>query len=456
MSNCCPVDVVNGGSFLSPEILTPIIHGAVLNSGVTIDSVTAQKLVEQLCPVLDSCIVTILSRNELSNLELRDTGLSGTTSIEGIVRLSEYTAKSFVDGIMSSLEPELLKYINKTNFSSVTADTTTTKNLEVSHSIKLSDTAIDSFKSGFITRATDNIVKAIEGAKLGELEMFTSETDVTVVKQRLEVRGDVDISSKAYGTMAAKIYDLIKPSMDTWFDNKTITPERTKSVAATNGTATNLTVNEGAISKVELSSVNMKNSQVKDSTLEGSVIRGGTTLSGSVALDDTAKQSFCDALCSCLNEMIPTAESFVSMLRDCAGIPLAVGQRVTTCIDLNAALENFRATLPLMDLVTNMLYDGNTHEIVLTTVNSDGTTNEIRMSADAFGGQVFTDDDTIIGSGISSDPLRVRLNKISIPLETTTVSQLPLKMVGSRDGVMGLPVGYIQLGPYLLPYYKAM
>jgi hypothetical protein len=169
---------------------------------------------------------------------------------------------------------------------------------------------------------------------------------------------------------------------------------------------------------------------------------------------------------------------------DCAGRDLRAGTAIATCVDLQAAIDalpefpEFPVVIEVRQI--NVLQD---HRIQL--VMSDGTTLVTET-----GPGVYTDHELIEGTGLLNDPVRGDPEKIAALFQTcagsphepgntiptcaemgeaieealqfepcvfpppmSEAAELPTTLYGGRAALLGMPVGFLDIGGFRVPHY---
>lgn len=127
-NNCCPTDVVDGGTFLDPTIQNPEVYGGVftaitLAGGVTLgDDATKQQLANQLCEKLETCIKQWVNGNTFVDVTLTQPVVNGGIinggAIQGAVQLDEaarqFIAEQLSERLCAVMAPCITQLVNST------------------------------------------------------------------------------------------------------------------------------------------------------------------------------------------------------------------------------------------------------------------------------------------------------------------------------------------------------
>lgn len=152
---------------------------------------------------------------------------------------------------------------------------------------------------------------------------------------------------------------------------------------------------------------------------------------------------------------------------DCRGAPVLAGQTpLATCADLAAAIDGLptpgasvrvtAVTFTADGRLVISLSDGSTVE---TPTPASLTTDQVAAVFRTCAGQPHAPGDRIPTCTEMQDAIDTATSGARIgitganPPATTENDTLPTTIYGGRDGLLGRPIGWVNIGGYVLPYY---
>ena len=195
-------------------------------------------------------------------------------------------------------------------------------------------------------------------------------------------------------------------------------------------------------------------------TATDTLLKGTTTISGQVPLDTDAREHLITQLAERIRSIaeeviVADKDVMASVFQDCEGVPRAPGVRIPSCQDMNDAISLAMSQLPALDVISGVSYDPETHILTITTqLSPEGGQQKWEVHLDSLGGQVVADGVTITGTGVTGDPLKVKVSEATDAPEASTGTDVPTAIYGSRTAVLGTPDKWLDFDGYLIPVFN--
>lgn len=426
-NNCCTTSITEGGTLLDARIISSEVVAPVITGGIELDDATAQSLSARLCKLLSSCIANAINDGTFENVTLSHAQLEMarlvSATLNGAVVFDTAATKSIVDAIGPQLTEHVLRIVSDNRLDDATLFNTT-----LSGNITLDKVVSQQIAAVVGPLLHTHIFDAIKNNGLDNVSL----RDVDIDNVRLS--GVVELTDAAKILLHAALSAVIEKQVNT--------------LIAT--VLADWNIKGNSFSNISGDNLNASNTHLS----------GTTTISGQVPLDTDARNHLVTQLTDSVktiaaNVFSGSKSEIAAVFQDCDGVPLVPGVRLPSCQDVTNAINSALAQLPALDVISGFKYDEETHVLTLsTTLNNDGGPQSWEVNLDSLGGQTVTDGVTIVGTGVTGNPLKLNITETTTIKAVTKGPELPTAIHGGRAALLGQPDKWIDIGGYLIPAFN--
>lgn len=408
MNNCCGFEYAEGGTsrgqtIIDADIIRAAIQSAKLTGGVELDDATAFDIANRLCPLLKQCIKDTINKGTLENMTLSN------TSLEDGVKLDAESAKDIADAICQYLTDCIVDAVENNELNGVKITDSVLTTPSVKGGVKLDSDSAKAIADAVVDLLKDRMVKAVEESGL----------DKTELRDPIIKGAGTSIDADVAKILATAVQDLLAKYVK----------EKLEAEGLDGITITNAILNGGLTmdQDVKKAITDLVQAYFKANGLSGITLKG-PSIDGAITLDDDALNGLLASLGEGINKLV--ADEVNAALTD----------GIICCIHISGAqIDKSKGS---NNTWTDTTLNGTTH--------IDG---ELVLGDEALGNlcsQLQTCIRTAIEEWLKLTPVAAADQPA-----TTIQDELPTSIIGGRDALLGKPDGFIRIGDWQIPAWKA-
>lgn len=408
MNNCCGFEYADGGTsknatIIDARIISPAIQSVAMTGGVELDDATATDIANRLCPLLKQCIQDTINKGTLENMTLSN------TILEDGVTLDADSAKDIADSICQYLTNCIVGAVenNELNGVKITDGVLTTPS--VKGGITLDADTAKAVADAVVDLLKDRMVKAVEESGL----------DKTELRDPIIKGAGTSIDADAAKIVATAVQDLLAKYVK----------EKLEAEGLDGIVITNATLNGGMTmdQNVQKAITDLVETYFKVNGLSGITLKG-PSIDGAITLDDNA-----------LNGLLASLDDGIKKLV-ADEVNAALTEGTICCIHIKGAQIDKSS--------------GSNNTFTDTTLNGTTHIDGELVLGDEVLGNLCAQLQTCIRTAIE-EWLKLTPVAAADQPATTIQDELPTSIIGGRDALLGKPDGFIRIGDWQIPAWKA-
>lgn len=218
MNNCCDNSYQEGGTITQPQIISgtlinSMLVNAQLTGGITLDDGVKISLVNQLCPLLNNCILQIIDGSELSDLKINNT-IVDSAVVRGTVTLDATAKASLASELCQSLTTCIIDTVTSNTLTGVILEApniTGTPVLSADAVNAIADSLTDKLVELVMAALTDNTLCClnINGAEISNSTGENNNFNTTTLSGDTNINGNINLSTSAASDLCFQMMPCI-------------------------------------------------------------------------------------------------------------------------------------------------------------------------------------------------------------------------------------------------------